>query len=188
MYFPIGRHLKIIKVVSNNFQDIAKTFHIVLSGICMFMQISFVMSELFLLPQKDTPVCLSAHGNIIECHTTDTPAKVKDTISRDIYNRRFYPDGYRLLWINLQRAKFFRGKIKMYLPLTSFLQTDMTQVVEIPPRVRQELTYFYMVIFMGAGILAPFVARASASIMLVMLNRNYSVPARWGLVVLVTMK
>ena len=66
----------------------------------MFMQFSFVVSELFLFPQKDTPVCLSAHGNIIECNTTATPAKVKNTISRDIYNRRFYPDGYRLLLIN----------------------------------------------------------------------------------------
>ena len=75
----------------------------------------------------------------------------------------------------------------MYLPLTSFLQTDMTQVVVIPLRVRQERSYFYMINVMGAGILVPCVAMASASIMLVMLNRNYSVPARLGLAVLVTM-
>ena len=32
-------------------------------------------------------------------------------------------------------------KHKMYLQLISFLHTGMTQVVEIFPRVRQELTY-----------------------------------------------
>ena len=37
-------------------------------------------------------------------------------------------------------AKFFKGS--MYLHFVSFLHIDITQVVEILPQVRQELTYF----------------------------------------------
>ena len=38
---------------------------------------------------------------------------------------------------NPLRAKFFRGNINIYLYFVSFLHTNKTQVVEIPPRVRQ---------------------------------------------------
>ena len=43
--------------------------------------------------------------------------------------------------INPLRAKFLRENIKMYLHFMSFLHTDNTQVVEIPPWVRQGLAY-----------------------------------------------
>ena len=38
-------------------------------------------------------------------------------------------------------AKFFRVNINMYLHFMSFLRTNKTQVVEIPPRVRQGPAY-----------------------------------------------
>ena len=41
----------------------------------------------------------------------------------------------------LLACAIFIGSIKMYLQLISFLHTDMTQVVGIPPHVRQNLTY-----------------------------------------------
>ena len=44
--------------------------------------------------------------------------------------------------INPLHAKFFMGNKNVYLPFTSFLHIDMTQVVEIFPQVSQELTYF----------------------------------------------
>ena len=43
--------------------------------------------------------------------------------------------------LNPLRAKFFRGNINIYLHLMSFLHTNKTQVVEIPPRVRQWPAY-----------------------------------------------
>ena len=43
--------------------------------------------------------------------------------------------------INPLRAKFFRGNINIYLHFMSFLHTNKTQVVEIPPRVRQGPAY-----------------------------------------------
>ena len=43
--------------------------------------------------------------------------------------------------INPLRAKFFRVNINMYLHSMSFLRTNKTQVVEIPPRVRQGPAY-----------------------------------------------
>ena len=45
------------------------------------------------------------------------------------------------LTLNTLRAKFFRGNKNIYLHLMSFVNTDMTQVVEIFPQVRQELIY-----------------------------------------------
>ena len=42
---------------------------------------------------------------------------------------------------NPLRAKFFRGNINIYLHFVSFLHIDTTQVVEILPQIRQELTY-----------------------------------------------
>ena len=43
--------------------------------------------------------------------------------------------------INPLRAIFFRENINIYLHFMSFLHTNKTQVVEIPPRVRQEPAY-----------------------------------------------
>ena len=43
--------------------------------------------------------------------------------------------------INPLHAKFFRGNINIYLHLMSFLHTNKTQVVEIPPRVRHGPAY-----------------------------------------------
>ena len=42
---------------------------------------------------------------------------------------------------NLLRAEFFRGNKNIYLYFMSFLNIDMTQVVEIILDVRQECTY-----------------------------------------------
>ena len=43
--------------------------------------------------------------------------------------------------INPLRAKFFRGKLNIYLHFVSFFHIDTTQVVEILPQIRQEPTY-----------------------------------------------
>ena len=43
--------------------------------------------------------------------------------------------------INPLHAKFFRGNKNIYLHFMSLLHIDMTQVVEILPKVRQDLTY-----------------------------------------------
>ena len=50
--------------------------------------------------------------------------------------------GHYYIWIdshniNPLRAIFFRESINIYLHFMSFLHTNKTQVVEIPPRVRQ---------------------------------------------------
>ena len=45
------------------------------------------------------------------------------------------------LSVNPLRAKFLRENINIYLHLMSFLHTNKTQVVEIPPRVRQGPAY-----------------------------------------------
>ena len=45
------------------------------------------------------------------------------------------------LHVNPLRAKFFRVIINLYLLCLSFLRTNKTQVVEIPPRVRQRPAY-----------------------------------------------
>ena len=45
------------------------------------------------------------------------------------------------LHINPLCAKFLRENITIYLHFMSFLHTNKTQVVEIPPRVRQEPAY-----------------------------------------------
>ena len=49
----------------------------------------------------------------------------------------------------------------------------MTQIVDIRPHVKQELTYS-----MGADVLATQGARASAAMKFAMLNRTNSVPVR----------
>ena len=51
----------------------------------------------------------------------------------------------------------------------------MVQIVELISHVRTSL--FYSVNIMGADVLAPYVARASATMILTMLNRNDSVSA-----------
>ena len=43
--------------------------------------------------------------------------------------------------VNPLCAKFFRVNINTYLYFMSFLHTNKTQVVEIPPRVRQGPAY-----------------------------------------------
>ena len=44
-------------------------------------------------------------------------------------------------FFNPLNAKFLRGNKNLLLHFVSFLHIDMTQVVEILPEVRQELTY-----------------------------------------------
>ena len=44
-------------------------------------------------------------------------------------------------WVNPLRAIFFRENINIYLHFMSVLHTNKTQVVEIPPRVRQRPAY-----------------------------------------------
>ena len=77
-------------------------------------------------------------------------------------------------------AKFFRGNKNIYLHFMSFLHIDMTQVVEILPQVRQELTYstysqyppiLHTVNIMGADVLVMQGARALETMTLTMLNQ-----------------
>ena len=44
-------------------------------------------------------------------------------------------------FVNPLHAKFFRWNLNIYLHLMSFLHTNKTQLVEIPPRVRQGPAY-----------------------------------------------
>ena len=69
-------------------------------------------------------------------------------------------------------AKFFRGNKNIYLHFMSFLHMDMTQVVEILPHL------FYIVHTMSADVLATQGARASSTMIITLLNRINSVPAR----------
>ena len=46
-----------------------------------------------------------------------------------------------LIWINPLRAKFFRENINIYLHFMSFLHINKTQVIEIPPWVKQGPAY-----------------------------------------------
>ena len=63
----------------------------------------------------------------------------------------------------------------IYLHFMSLLHINMTQVVEVLPRVRQELTYSALNI-MVADVLVTQGARASATMILSMLNWVNSVP------------
>ena len=75
-------------------------------------------------------------------------------------------------------VKLFRGNKNIYLHFMSFLHTDMTQVVEMLPSSSKIRTYlFNMVNIMCADVLAPCVARASATMILTTLTRIKSVPA-----------
>ena len=73
---------------------------------------------------------------------------------------------------------YFKENIKMYLHFISFLHTDTTQVVEIIPCVRQELNYANI---MDADVLVTQGARASATVILTMLNRNNLLSAHKGI-------
>ena len=50
--------------------------------------------------------------------------------------------GFSIRRVNPLRAKFFGENINTYLHFMSFLHTNKTQVVEIPPRVKQGPAYF----------------------------------------------
>ena len=52
-----------------------------------------------------------------------------------------YFDREIFLELTVLRAKFFIENIKMHIQSISFLDTDMTQQVEIFYNVKQELTY-----------------------------------------------
>ena len=62
-------------------------------------------------------------------------------------DKSFHPTLYKNLHIyagikiNHLRAKCFKGSINIYLHFMPFLHIGTTQVVEILPQVRQELTY-----------------------------------------------
>ena len=77
-----------------------------------------------------------------------------------------------IIWINWSTLYVysFRGDTNMYLYLMSLPHTDMPQVDEILPRVRNKPTY-------STSIMGPCVARATSTMILTMLNRNNSVPA-----------
>ena len=51
------------------------------------------------------------------------------------------PEGIHPRVLNPLRAKFLEENINIYLHFMSFLHADKTQVVEIPPRVRQGPVY-----------------------------------------------
>ena len=80
------------------------------------------------------------------------------------------------IMLNPSCAKFFMGNIKMYLQFISFLHIDMTQVVEILPYLKTRTCVFYTVKIMGADALVTQRARVSATMIMIMLNRNNSVP------------
>ena len=64
----------------------------------------------------------------------------------------------------------------MYLHFMSFPHIDMTQTVESIPHIRQGL--IYIINIMVADNLATHKARAPTTMILNMLDRNDSVPAR----------
>ena len=59
-------------------------------------------------------------------------------ISQNIYSKF---NSYYSKNLNPLHAKVFRGNKNTYLHFMLFFHVDMTQVVEILPQVRQELTY-----------------------------------------------
>ena len=69
----------------------------------------------------------------------------------------------------------------MFPQFTLSLHADITEIVEVFHHVRQQPTYSTQSILMGADVLATQRARTSATIIFAMLNRNNSVPARYGL-------
>ena len=79
------------------------------------------------------------------------------------------------------RDKLFVGNLKICLHVLSFLHTDMTQVLGTcnwnPFSSRTKTCLFYMVNIMGVDVLATQGARASATMIFSMLNRNNSVSA-----------
>ena len=74
-----------------------------------------------------------------------------------------------VLLFNPLRAKFSRWNKTICFYFMSFLRIHMTQVVEIIPQERQELTYSTQLI--SCQLMATQGARASATMILTMLNR-----------------
>ena len=62
------------------------------------------------------------------------------------------------------RANFFRGNINICLHFMPFLHTNKTQVVDIPPRVRQGPILYNHI--MAVDVLATQGARTSATMIL----------------------
>ena len=81
-----------------------------------------------------------------------------------------------VMLLNPLPAKLFIGNIKNVYTIYIFLYTDMTQLIEKLPRVRQELTNS-IVSTMGADVLETQEAMASAAMLFTLLNRINSVPA-----------
>ena len=69
-----------------------------------------------------------------------------------------FPSHWRIC-VNPLHANIFSKNINMYLQLLSFLHTDIKQVVEILPLLRQE----YIGNMVGTDVLATQGARASAT-------------------------
>ena len=95
-------------------------------------------------------VTVSCHHDNLQCHQYDKVVKLTTFCFQCLCQIPLYPikstHGSVVLcfvWgsINSLRAKFFRGNMSIYLHFMSFLHTNKTQVVEIPPRVRQGPAY-----------------------------------------------
>ena len=70
--------------------------------------------------------------------------KVKKSFARFwLWAHKWFLGPLLLTWMNFNplHAKFLRKNINIYLHFMSFLHTNKTQVVEIPPRVRQGPAY-----------------------------------------------
>ena len=80
----------------------------------------------------------SMHRSLFRCRPISYWPSIKtcnmlfDWKHASVYTIR---DGIKV--VNPLHVKFFRGNIDLYLHFMSFLQIDMTQVVEILPQVRQ---------------------------------------------------
>ena len=77
---------------------------------------------------------------------------------------------------------FCGGNINIYLHFISLLCIHMTKAVEILPPSKTRTCLFYIIDNMGADVLAPSVARASATMICIMLTRINSVSAHNGLI------
>ena len=78
------------------------------------------------------------------CKTSHTLGDIKRSCMEDIIhllNHSWVACLYATIGINPLRAKFLRENINIYLHFMSFLHIDKTQIVEIPPWVRQWPAY-----------------------------------------------
>ena len=83
--------------------------------------------------------------------------------------------------INPLRAKFFRWNIR-HIFTFHVIPLHWYDTGGWNPSSNKTMTYpFYRVNIMAAGVLATQGARTSAAMILTKLNRDNSVPARWGL-------